>query len=103
VSDSVQLVAPGGTTLRLRIRTELGKMLMRQFGPDAEFWDERQCVLERNAAGQWVVSPGRATTNQTLVNNRALVSSQPIREGDQIAVGNEARKIAKLPLTVRAG
>jgi serine/threonine protein kinase len=103
VSDSVQLVGPGGTALRLRIRTELGKMLMRQFGPDAEFWDERQCVLERTAAGQWVVSPGRATTNQTLVNNRVLVSSQPIREGDQIAVGNEARKISKLPLTVRAG
>jgi len=102
-SDTIQLVAPGGIALRLRIRTELGKMLMRQVGPDAAFWDELQCVIERNAAGQWVVSPAGATTNQTLLNNRALAGPQPIREGDQIAVGNEARKIAKLPLTVRAG
>ncbi len=101
--DSIQLVASGGAALRLRIRTELGKMLMRQFGADAEFWDERQCVLERNAAGQWVVSPAGPTTNQTLVNSRALAGPQPLRQGDQIAVGNEARKIAKLPLTVRAG
>jgi pSer/pThr/pTyr-binding forkhead associated (FHA) protein len=78
-------------------------MLMRQFGAEAEFWDERQCVLERNAAGQWVVSPAGPTTNQTLVNNRALLGAQPLRQGDQIAVGNEARKIAKLPLTVRPG
>ena len=103
VSDAIQLVAPGGAALRLRIRTELGKMLVRQFGPEAEFWDERQCVIERNAAGQWVVSPAGATTNQTLLNNRALVGPHAIREGDQIAVGNEARKIGKLPLTVRAG
>ncbi|HEU0134818.1 MAG TPA: protein kinase, partial [Allosphingosinicella sp.] len=101
VSDSVELLAPGGGTLRVRIRTELGKMLMRQFGADADYWDERQCVLERSASGQWTVRPAGATTNQTLVNGRALTGAHPLRAGDQIAVGNEAKKIAKLPLTVR--
>jgi hypothetical protein len=102
VSEAMRLLGPGGATLQLRIRTELGKRLVRQFGPDAEFWDEGQCVLERGWGGQWFVRPGGATTNQTLLNGRALTAVQPLRVGDQIAVGNEAKKVAKLPLTVRA-
>ncbi len=101
-SDTVELVAPGGGTLQVRIRTELGKMLVRRFGAEAEFWDDRQCVLERSAGGQWTVRPAGTTTNQTLVNGRALTGPLALRTGDQIAVGNEAKKIAKLPLTVRA-
>jgi serine/threonine protein kinase len=100
-SESVQLLGPSGATLQLRIRTELGKRLVRQFGADAEFWDEGQCVLERGTGGQWYVRPGTAATNQTLLNGRALTAPQPLRAGDQIAVGNETKKIAKLPLTVR--
>ena len=100
-SEAVQLLGPGGATLQLRIRTELGKRLVRQFGADAEFWDEGQCVLERGAGGQWFVRPGAAATNQTLLNGRALTAPQPLRSGDQIAVGNEMKKVAKLPLTVR--
>ncbi|HYW16333.1 MAG TPA: protein kinase [Allosphingosinicella sp.] len=101
VSETVELAAAGGATLRIRIRTELGKMLMRQFGADAEYWDERQCVLERSASGQWTLRPAGATTNQTLVNGRALTGAHPLKAGDQIAVGNEAKKVAKLALTVR--
>jgi serine/threonine protein kinase len=102
VSDTVELAAAGGGSLRIRIRTELGKMLMRQFGADAEYWDDRQCILERSASGQWIVRPAGATTNQTLVNGRALTGAHPLKAGDQIAVGNEAKKVAKLPLVVRA-
>ena len=101
--DAVELVGPGGATLQLRIRTELGKMLLRRFGNEAEFWDDRQCVLERSAGGQWSVKPSGRTTNQTLINGRALVGPHILKVGDQIAVGNEAKKVAKLPLTVRAG
>jgi serine/threonine protein kinase len=102
VSDTVELAAAGGGTLRVRIRTELGKMLMRQFGAEAEYWDDRQCLLERSASGQWILKPAGATTNQTLVNGRALTGAHPLKAGDQIAVGNESKKVAKLPLTVRA-
>jgi serine/threonine protein kinase len=38
VSDALELAAPGGKSLRVGVRTELGKQLMRQFGTDAEFW-----------------------------------------------------------------
>jgi hypothetical protein len=83
------------------VRTELGKTLVRQFGPDGEFWDNRQCVLERNAAGQWIVSPIAGTANETLVNGRALAAPHGLRQGDLIAVGRQAKGVSKMPLTAR--
>jgi hypothetical protein len=101
VANAVELVAPGGKALRIAVRTELGKLLMRQFGSDSEFWDDRQCVIERGVDGRWVVTPFVAATNQTLVNGRALSASRVLSQGDLIAVGNEAKGIVKLPLAVR--
>ena len=101
VSDGIELYAPGGRALRLRIRTELGKAILRPFGPDGEFWDDRQCVLERNAGRQWMIAPVAGATNDTLVNGQTLTSPRVLRQGDQIAVGREAKGIAKLPLAVR--
>ncbi|MDB5662332.1 MAG: hypothetical protein JWM38_1796 [Sphingomonas bacterium] len=103
VSDALELLSAGGKSLRVGVRTELGKLLMRQFGSDAEYWDDRQCVIERSAAGHWTLKGVGATTNQTLVNGRALTGARVLSHGDLIAVGNEAKGVAKLPLTVRAG
>ncbi len=102
VAEAIELHASAGRSLRVGVRTELGKPLMRQFGSDAEFWDDHQCVIERSAAGQWTLRPVGTTTNQTLVNGRALTTARVLGAGDLIAVGNEAKGIAKLPLTVRA-
>ena len=101
-SEGLELLGPDGRSLQIRVRTELGKPLARQFGPDGEFWDTRQCVLERNAAKQWLVSPIPGTTNETLVNGETLSAPRPLRQGDLIAVGRQAKGIVKLPLTVRA-
>jgi hypothetical protein len=76
---------------------------MQQFGPEAEFWDNRQCVIERGPAGQWVLSPVGPTVNETLVNGRALTSPRLLNQGDVVAVGREAKGVAKLPLTLRVG
>ncbi len=103
VAGALVLQAPDGRSLRLGVRTELGKALMRQFGQDAEFWDHRQCVIERNADGRWILIPVSPTTNETLVNGRAVTHASTLSSGDQISVGREAKGIAKLPLTVRAG
>jgi hypothetical protein len=84
------------------VRTELGKHLARQFGADAEFWDARQCVVERLPGGQWQVSPAAGTTNETLVNGQTLAAPRLLRDGDVLAVGRQAKGILKLPLTVRA-
>ena len=103
VAEALVLQAADGKSLRLSVRTELGKVLMRQFGADAEFWDYRQCVIERGADGQWSLFPAGPTTNETLVNGRAVMRASILSPGDRIAVGREAKGIAKLPLTVRAG
>lgn len=101
-SNAAELRTEAGKALRVGVRTGLGKALMRQFGADAEFWDDRQCVIERGATGQWMLTPAGKTTNQTLVNGRALTAPRVLSPGDVIAVGNEAKGVAKLPLTVHA-
>ena len=57
--------------------------------------------LLRLIHGRQVV-PVVGTTNETLLNGAAITSPQPLREGDVIAVGREAKGIAKLPLTARS-
>ncbi|WP_043838886.1 serine/threonine protein kinase [Muricoccus aerilatus] len=103
ISEGIELQGGDGRSLRIRVRTELGKILMRQFGPDAEFWDNRQCVIERGPAGQWMLAPVGPTTNETLLNGRALTAPRPLNQGDVLAVGREVKGVAKLPLTLRAG
>jgi serine/threonine protein kinase len=102
VSDGLELTAPDGRSVQIRIRTELGKVLVRQFGPDGEFWDNRQCILERNSGRQWIVSPVAGTTNETLVNGLTITAPTLLRQGDLIAVGRQAKGVVKMPLTVRA-
>ncbi|RXT19849.1 hypothetical protein B5P46_26580 [Rhizobium leguminosarum] len=102
ISERIELLGADGRSLQIGVMTELGKPLLRQFGPESEFWDNRQCVLERNPAPQWVVSPVAGATNETLVNGLTLTAPRPLRQGDRIAVGRQAKGIVKMPLTVRA-
>lgn len=99
-SDRVRLVGSGGRALQLGVRTEVGKHLVAQFGNDAEFWDARQCVLERRPDRRWQIVPVPGAANETLVNGELVVAPQVLREGDVIAVGRKAAGIVKLPLTV---
>ena len=100
-SEAMELAGPDGRSVQIGVRTELGKALVRQFGPDGEFWDHRQCVVERNSGRQWVVSPLAGTANETLVNGQALTAPRALRHGDLIAVGRQAKGIIKMPLTAR--
>ena len=101
MSERIELLGPDGRTLRVGVRTELGKGLLRQFGSDAEFWDNRQCLIERDSRRQWVVSPISGAVNETIVNGETLTTPRPLRQGDLIAVGRKAKGIVKMPLTVR--
>jgi pSer/pThr/pTyr-binding forkhead associated (FHA) protein len=87
--------------VHIGVRTELGKALVRQFGPDGEFWDHRQCVLERRSGRQWIVSPIEGSTNETLINGEALTAPRALKHGDLIAVGRQAKGVIKMPLTAR--
>jgi eukaryotic-like serine/threonine-protein kinase len=101
VANALELQEAGGRSLSIRVRTELTKSLMQQLGPDAEFWDAKQCVVERNADNQWVLSPLGETTNETLLNGKAVTKPVLLRQGDSIAVGRQAKGIVKMPLSVR--
>ncbi len=102
-SDTIRLVADGGQSLALGIRTEIGKALLRRFGSEAEFWDDRQCTVERRPDGQWMVSPAPETVNETLLNGAHLTAPRALNDGDVLAAGRSAKGISKLPLTARAG
>jgi eukaryotic-like serine/threonine-protein kinase len=101
-SESIQLVAPAGGALSLGVRTAIGKALLRRFGTEAEFWDDTQCVVERQSDGQWIVSPAKGTVNETLLNGAPLTAPRPLNDGDVLAVGRSTKGISKLPLTARA-
>ncbi len=103
MSDKIQLVASGGESLRVGIRTEIGKAVLRRFGADAEFWDDTQCTVERRSDGQWIVTPAPGTVNETLVNGSPLTAPRALNDGDVLAAGRSARGISKLPLTARVG
>jgi hypothetical protein len=102
-ANKIQLVAPGGQSLPVGIRTEIGKALLRRFGVDAEFWDDKQCIVERRPDGQWMVSPAPGTVNETLLNGAPLTAPRLLNDGDVLAAGRSAKGISKLPLTARAG
>lgn len=101
VSERLELVANDGRLVQIGVRTELGKALLRQFGPDSGFWDARQCVLERNGGRQWVLSPVAGTTNETLLNGEAITAPRVLCQGDRIAVGRQHKGVSKMPLTAR--
>jgi serine/threonine protein kinase len=100
-ADSLEFAGPDGRVLRISIRTELGKALVRQFGPDGDYWDSVQCIVERRAGSTWALSPVAGTTNETLINGEALRAARVLCEGDHIAVGRQAKGVIKMPLTVR--
>ena len=96
-------MAPGGESLQIGMRTEIGKAVLRRFGADAEFWDDKQCTVERRADGQWIVTPAPGTVNETLVNGAPLTTPRALSDGDVLAAGRSAKGISKLPLTARVG
>jgi len=101
-SDAIELLGNDGRSIKISVRTELGKAVVRQLGPEGEFWEDRQCVLERSTGRQWIVSPVPGTVNETLLNGKTLTAPHALLQGDVIAVGREAKGLSKLPLTARS-
>lgn len=102
-SDRIKLVAASGEALRIGVRTEIGKAVLRRFGADSEFWDTRQCTVERRPDGQWIVTPAPGTVNETLINGARLTTPHALADGDVLAAGRSAKGISKLPLMAHVG
>jgi hypothetical protein len=85
------------------IRTDVGKHVCSGLGEDAKYMhDTKQFTLAPDeTSGEWVLEPNTAAKNQTIVNGKAVTAPVRLSAGDKVGVGNEAKGIVKLPLTVR--
>lgn len=101
----LELAAEGGKVLMCGIRSDVGKHVCLSLGEDAKYMhDTKQfSLVPDEASGGWILEPNTAAKNQTVVNGKAVTSVVKLANGDLIGVGNEAKKIVKLPLTVRLG
>ena len=98
--SSLTLEGPDGGEISLRIKTIIGKSIVRQFGDDSQFWSEPQFSLER-LGKCWTVTHDPNAANETLVNGKAVTETESLKDGDVLSVGRESKGIVKLPLTVR--
>jgi eukaryotic-like serine/threonine-protein kinase len=48
-----------------------------------------------------VLAPVGETTNETLLNGKAVTRPVLLRHGDSIAVGRQAKGVVKMPVSVR--
>jgi hypothetical protein len=99
-AGALVLEGPAGGSISIHARTHVGKSTVDSFGEDAQFWDEPQFTLIPVPAG-WAVLHNSSAKHETLLNGRTLTGSQPLKNGDQLAVGRESKGIIKLPLRVK--
>lgn len=98
----LELVSESGKTLMCGIRTEVGKHICGQMGEDAKFMTDVQFSVEPNATGtEWILTHSPSAKNQTLVNGAFPSGPVTLKNGDVVSVGNAAKNIVKLPMTVR--
>ncbi|HEY8580110.1 MAG TPA: protein kinase [Beijerinckiaceae bacterium] len=94
-------VSASGRSMTLRVSTELGRAIVQQLGVDEQFWDARQCIVEKSPGGGWTLKPYPGTTNETLLNGAAISQPRALREGDEIAVGRQERGVVKSSIIVQ--
>ncbi len=97
----LSLVARDGNPLRITIRTVVGRSLLKRFGPEADYCEGDQFTLDRSHDGQWYVTPTPGTRNETLLNGRRIRAETVVKDGDILAVGNEGKKVIKIPLKIQ--
>jgi eukaryotic-like serine/threonine-protein kinase len=98
----LELVHESGKTLMCGIRTDVGKHICGQMGEEAKFMTDVQFTVEPNTEGtEWVLTHRPDAKNQTLVNGVFSAGPTTLKEGDVVGVGNAAKGIVKLPMTVR--
>ena len=97
----VELMHDGKVGLRIGIDTVVGRAMLKPLSADAQFFDEKQFRIYRAGSGEWMVEPLPGTPNETLLDGHKLVAMTALRNGMRLAVGNSAKGIEKLPLTVR--
>lgn len=99
-SKSIQLVGPL-TTIIANINTRIGKQALKNLcGDDSMYSADVQYTIVREG-DSWFIDPTSGTTNETLLNGKKIVEKTPLKPGDQIGIGREAKGVVKAIVTVQ--
>lgn len=93
------LTSNGVKVLGVNVTANIGKAVLKNAGDDVKYYSNHQFTLTKMPGNKWSISPGNST-NQTIVNGKALTTTIPLVNGMKISVGNTAKSIEKLPLIV---
>jgi hypothetical protein len=86
--------------LAANIDTDVGRSLLKPYSEEAKYVSDPQFRLYRDS-GRWMVADVATAVNRTLVDGTALDAPRPLVNGMRIAVGNPAKGIEKMCLTVK--
>lgn len=90
----------GGKEIHFNIGISISKEIVKKFGEDSKFWDRDQFKLEKTPENTWKLIPNPGAVNKTMIDGVVVTSPVILKKGMRVAVGNPAKKVEKLPLTV---
>ncbi len=102
VPKAVQIEFDGKKIAGATVDAEFGKQTFKSFHADSQFFSNPQFKLKRQGT-QWIIEHCPGATNETIVNGHKLVTPETVTDGMQVAVGNSAKGVEKMPLTLRLG
>ena len=103
LSGPITLTSVSGKVIQSNLDLAIGKTNTQSLGEDAQFMDNPQFKLVRDARRGWLVEPNPQAKNETILNAKAITTLTPLKTGDVLGVGKEAKGILKLPMTVKIG
>ena len=100
----IELWMDGQCVTRVSTDAEIGKYTFKSVHEDYKYLNLRQFKLFRDPESSvWMIAHAVEATNETMLNGKALRVPCELKDGMRISVGNSAKKIEKLPLTVKIG
>jgi serine/threonine protein kinase len=97
---AMSLVFEGRVVATANVDAEFGGRSLANVHADSRYLSNPQFRLRRQGAG-WVIEHCRDAANDTLVDGKKLEGTLPVRPGMTVCVGNAAKGITKLPLTLQ--
>lgn len=102
--SSVEFWLDDRCVTRVSTNADIGKYTFKGIHDDYQYLNEKQFRLYRDTgSGAWMIEHYPDAANETLLDGMPLKSPGELKDGMRISVGNSAKKIEKLPLTVRMG
>ena len=100
----IELWFDGKCVTRVSTNAEIGKYTFKGVHDDYKYLNSSQFHLFRAPGSRvWMISTSPDATNETMLNGKALREPCELKDGMRISVGNSAKEIEKLPLTVKIG